>query len=127
MANFYISSNKYSLQERQTKLNGKVYDVVFRIVTMDGIEKQKKLSGYKTKALAKEVATNGVTVNSVSPGNVNPIAEDGYDSTQESSMNYSARTGTPMENAELICFLASNEAAFISGQNIQIDGCRKSI
>lgn len=54
MANFYISSNKYSLQERQTKLNGKVYDVVFRIVTMDGIEKQKKLSGYKTKALAKE-------------------------------------------------------------------------
>lgn len=54
MANFYISSNKYSLQERQTKLNGKVYDVVFRVVTMDGLEKQKKLSGYKTKALAKE-------------------------------------------------------------------------
>ena len=54
MPKFYISSTKYSLQERQTKLNGKVYDVVLRIVTMDGIEKQKKLSGYKTKALAKE-------------------------------------------------------------------------
>lgn len=52
-AQYYISSNKYSLQERITK-RGKVYDVVFRIVTLDGIEKQKKLSGYFTKALAKQ-------------------------------------------------------------------------
>ena len=50
---YYISSNKYSLQERQTK-RGKVYDVVFRIVTIDGTEKQKKLSGFSTKALAKQ-------------------------------------------------------------------------
>ena len=50
---YYISSNKYSLQERMTK-RGKVYDVVFRIVTLDGIEKQKKLSGFSTKALAKQ-------------------------------------------------------------------------
>ena len=53
MTEFYISSNKYSLQERQTK-RGKVYDVVFRIVTLDGIEKQKKLSGYENKTLAKQ-------------------------------------------------------------------------
>lgn len=52
-AQYYISSNKYSLQERMTK-RGKVYDVVFRIVTLDDIEKQKKLSGYFTKALAKQ-------------------------------------------------------------------------
>ena len=50
---YYISSNKYSLQERMTK-RGKVYDVVFRITTLDGFEKQKKLSGYFTKALAKQ-------------------------------------------------------------------------
>lgn len=30
-----------------------------------------------------------------------------------------------MENANLICFLASDDASYISGQNIQIDGCRK--
>ena len=54
MEHYYISSTKSNIQERQTKLNGKVYDIVFRIVTLDGDEKQKRLSGYKTKALAKE-------------------------------------------------------------------------
>ncbi len=53
MEKFYIRSNKYSTQERQTK-RGRVYDIVFRIVTIDGKEKQKKLSGYKTKGAAKE-------------------------------------------------------------------------
>ena len=52
-AQYYISSNKYSLQERITK-RGKVYDVVFRIITIDGQEKQKKLSGFSTKGLAKQ-------------------------------------------------------------------------
>ena len=59
-AEFYISSTKYSLQERMTR-RGKVYDVVFRIVTLDGYEKQKKLSGFATKTLAKEGYTEFVT------------------------------------------------------------------
>ena len=50
---YYISSNKYSLQERNTK-KGKVYDLMFRVVTLDGIEKQKKKSGFATKTLAKQ-------------------------------------------------------------------------
>ena len=50
---FYISSNKYSLQERMTN-KGKVYDLMFRVVTLDGIEKQKKKSGFATKTLAKQ-------------------------------------------------------------------------
>ena len=40
MIEYYISSTKYSLQERQTKLNGRVYDVVFRVVTLDAIHLQ---------------------------------------------------------------------------------------
>lgn len=59
-AEFYISSTKYTLQERMTK-RGKVYDVVFRIVTLDGIEKQKKLSGFANKTLAKQGYTDFVT------------------------------------------------------------------
>lgn len=57
---YYISSNKYSLQERMTK-RGKVYDLVFRIVTLDGIEKQKKMSGFATKTLAKQAYMEFVT------------------------------------------------------------------
>lgn len=56
---YYISSNKFSTQERQTK-RGKVYDIIFRIVTLDGCEKQKKLSGFKTKGEAKEAYLNFV-------------------------------------------------------------------
>lgn len=59
-AEFYISSTKYSLQERMTR-RGKVYDVVFRIVTLDGYEKQKKLSGFASKTLAKQGYTDFVT------------------------------------------------------------------
>lgn len=59
-AEFYISSTKYSLQERMTR-RGKVYDVVFRIVTLDGYEKQKKLSGFSSKTLAKEGYTDFIT------------------------------------------------------------------
>ena len=57
---YYISSTKYSLQERQTK-RGRVYDVIFRVVTPDGIEQQKWLSGFTTKALAKQAYVDFVT------------------------------------------------------------------
>ncbi len=61
MIEYYISSTKFNIQERQTKKHGKVYDVVFRVVTIDGIEKQKRLSGYTTKALAKQGYTDFIT------------------------------------------------------------------
>ena len=78
-----------------------------------------------TRALAKEVADKGITVNAVSPGSVSPSANDDLEATEPSELAFMKRTGSPMENAHLICFLASDEAAYISGQNIQIDGCRK--
>lgn len=61
---YYISSTKYSIRERQTKNHGKVYDVIFRIVDFSTLEeKQKKLSGFKTKALAKEAYATFITEN----------------------------------------------------------------
>ncbi len=78
-----------------------------------------------TKALAKEVADKGVTVNSVSPGSVSPSENRDITYTQPSALSFMGRTGSCVENADLICFLASDEAAYISGQNIQIDGCRR--
>lgn len=78
-----------------------------------------------TKALAKEVADKGVLVNSVSPGSVSPSDIRDIDHTQESQLSFMGRTGSDRENANLICFLAGEAASYISGQNIQIDGCRK--
>ena len=80
-----------------------------------------------TKALAKEVAEKGITVNAVSPGTVSDSSNPDMDSYMENDMSYIGRTGTNNENADLICFLASDEAGYISGQNIQIDGCRRKI
>lgn len=78
-----------------------------------------------TKALAKEVAAQGVTVNSISPGSVSPSDVEDMDYSQPSELSFMGRTGTDRENASLICYIASEEAGYISGQNIQIDGCRK--
>ena len=80
---------------------------------------------FGTKALAKEVAQFGITVNAVSPGSVSPADNRDIDFSEPSGLSFMGRTGTDMENANLICFLASDEASYISGQNIQIDGCRK--
>ena len=75
-----------------------------------------------TKALAKEVTERGVLVNAVSPGSVSD-----REGTEPSELSFMGRTGSHLENANLICFLASDEASYISGQNIQIDGCRKKM
>ena len=80
-----------------------------------------------TKALAKEVAEKGIIVNAVSPGSVSPSSVENCDHVQPSELSFMGRTGSINENAELICFLASNEASYISGQNIQIDGCRRKM
>ena len=76
-----------------------------------------------TAALAKEVAEKGITVNCVSPGSVSNV----QDVIEPSELPYMGRSGTHTENANLICFLASEEASYISGQNYQVDGCRKKI
>jgi len=73
-----------------------------------------------TKALAKEVAQQGITVNNVVPGSVR---NEG--APAETDLCYMGRNGELEEYAYLILFLASDKAAYISGQDYRIDGCRK--
>jgi len=80
-----------------------------------------------TKALAKEVTDRGVLVNCISPGSVSTSQNEDMDFWSASELSFMGRTGTDRENANLICFLASDEASYISGQSIQIDGCRKKM
>ena len=109
---------------------------IINVASVAGVYGNAKMSCYSatkgavisfTKALAKEVATQGITVNSVSPGTVSSSDKGDENFIMPSSMCYMERTGTGAENADLIAFLASDGAAYISGQNIQIDGCRKKI
>jgi len=78
-----------------------------------------------TRGLAKEVTDKNILVNSVCPGSVSPSDNPDVNYYKESNLSFMGRTGTDMENANLIAFLASEEASYIAGQNIQIDGCRK--
>ena len=71
------------------------------------------------------LAAQGVTVNCVAPGSVSPSEHSDVTYTEPSQLSFMGRTGSDAENAALICFLASDEASYISAQNIQIDGCRR--
>jgi acetoacetyl-CoA reductase len=79
-----------------------------------------------TKALALEVARNGVTVNTISPGYigtkmVTAIPQEILDSKILPQIPVS-RLGKPEEIAGLVAYLASEEAAFVTGANISING-----
>ncbi len=114
------------------------YGKIINVASVAGIYGLAKMVHYSatkgaviamTKALAKEVIAKGINVNSVSPGSVSPSDNPDIDFTTESDFaknsTYLGRTGSDRENANLICFLASDAASYISGENIQIDGSRK--
>lgn len=74
-----------------------------------------------TKALAIEVGKQGVTVNSVAPGWIKTGASTEGEIAGGSNTAM-GRPGTPDEVARLIRFLASDEASYITGQLVVIDG-----
>jgi acetoacetyl-CoA reductase len=79
-----------------------------------------------TKALALEVARKGVTVNTISPGYIGTkmvmaIPKDVLDSKIIPQIPM-GRLGKPEEVAGLVAYLASDEAAFLTGANIAING-----
>lgn len=106
------------------------YGRIVNLVSVAGIYGLRNMVDYSmikgsaiafTRALAKEVGSYGVTVNTVSPGN---IRTNGGNTPEMSFLN---RSGTPRECANVICFLASDEASYVSSQNYQVNGSRKSM
>jgi 3-oxoacyl-[acyl-carrier protein] reductase len=76
-----------------------------------------------TKSLAREVASRGITVNAVAPGIIEtPMSASRFDAKTIASLVPMKRAGTPAEVADLIGFLTSMQAAYITGQIISING-----
>lgn len=75
-----------------------------------------------TKALAQEVAPRGVTVNAVAPGFIATDMTSDLDEGELKKMIPAGRFGRPEEVAALTAFLASDDAAYITGQAISING-----
>jgi len=76
-----------------------------------------------TRALSLEVASRGVTVNAVAPGIIaSPMADAAFDAKQIAQLVPAGRAGSADEVAALVGFLASDEAGYITGQVISING-----
>lgn len=78
-----------------------------------------------TKALAKELAPSGITVNAVSPGAIatemmRALGEETCQSVAEETPI--PRLGQPCEVADAVCFLASEKASYITGQVLSVNG-----
>lgn len=75
-----------------------------------------------TKALAQEVAPRKVTVNCVAPGFISTDMTADLDEKELRKMIPAGRFGKPEEVAALVAFLASEEAAYITGQTVSVNG-----
>lgn len=78
-----------------------------------------------SKSLAYEVASRGITVNAVAPGFIATAMTDALNDDQKSKINAqipAARMGTPEDIAAAVLYLASAEAAYVTGATLHING-----
>jgi 3-oxoacyl-[acyl-carrier protein] reductase len=75
-----------------------------------------------TRALAKEIASRGITVNAVSPGFIDTDMVAGLDLEKITREIPAGRLGQPDEVAHLVGFLSSDEAGYVNGQGIGVNG-----
>jgi 3-oxoacyl-[acyl-carrier protein] reductase len=107
------------------------YGRIINIVSLSGIKGLAGQTNYSaakagvigaTKALAQEVGRQGITVNALAPGFIKTDMTDGMDEKELKALIPVRRFGLPEEVAHAAAFLASPEAAYITGQVLSING-----
>ena len=107
------------------------YGRIINLASVSGLKGQPGQTNYAaakggiiaaTKALALEVARKNVTVNAVAPGFIETDMTEGLDVESLTATSPVRRFGKPEEVAELIGFLASPEAGYITGEVVSING-----
>jgi len=122
---FYIT--RRLLKDMLTKRFGRIINVT-SLSGLKGLPGQVNYSAAKagiigaTKALAQEVAPRKVTVNAVAPGFITTDMTKELNEEEMKKMIPVGRFGKPEEVASLVGFLASEEASYITGEVISING-----
>lgn len=122
---FYIT--RRLLKDMMTHRNGRIINMA-SLSGLKGLPGQTNYSAAKaaligaTKALAQEVAARKVTVNAIAPGFIATDMTKELDEAELKKLIPLGRFGKPEEVAALTSFLVSDDAAYITGQVISING-----
>ena len=109
----------------------KRYGRIINVVSLSGLKGLPGQTNYSaakggviaaTKALAQEVGKRGITVNAVAPGFIRTDMTENISEAEMKAMIPVNRFGSPEEVAYAVGFLASMEAAYITGNVLSING-----
>lgn len=125
--NGFYSVTQFFIQKMLRNRYGRIINIV-SISGLKGTAGQTNYSAAKaaivgaTKALAQEVAKRNITVNAVAPGFIETDMTENLDTKELVKMIPVNRFGKAEEVAELVGFLASDKASYITGEVINING-----
>ena len=109
----------------------KKYGRIINIVSLSGLKGLPGQTNYSaakagvigaTKALAQEIGRKGITVNAIAPGFIKTDMTEGLNEAELKNMVPLKRFGTPEEVAHTVGFLATEGAAYITGEVISVNG-----
>lgn len=122
---FYVT--RLVLNGMMTRKYGRIINIV-SLSGIKGLAGQTNYSAAKagvigaTKALAQEIARQGITVNALAPGFIKTDMTEGLDEKELKMLIPARRFGQPAEVAAAVAFFASPDSAYITGQVLSING-----